>query len=534
MGKKRQSGELKSVPIPLQVHRYKNLGTLRASARTYLNTDHLQPFFPPIETLFKTNQLENVLEYGIKFDDQIQSFTSKDTIQTYSGTKNVHIKSTMLVSPFKWMRGDYSTAIGLSTSQEQATTIHRKLQSPHNAAYVGALFSSVFSQTKCVHFPKVYGVFSGISHSHRIDISDDYPDLVEKTWFSQNIGHTFELKLREDISSNTFKHTRSTRMEVELGDTIELNDIEELNGVETTDTNVPEISKVFDSIEEEDDSDDSSSVSTSYLFEVHSCECEDKQDDTTEDEEDEEGFAWATFSNVPVEYTIMEKCEGTLYQLLKQNPNTTKHIAWLSQIMFALLFAQKTFGFVHNDLHSNNVMYVSTDKEYLYYKVAEKFYKVPTYGYILKIIDFERGTGSVRIAGMKDPKFFMSDHFSVNDEAGGQYNTEPFYNPKFPIVKPNPSFDLVRLATSLYWDLFPNRESDLPLHNIFMRWLTTEDGKSIMFSNENPKHERYHGFHLYKAIAKYCKENALPRKEIETLPFEVSSAPFSECLVVDV
>ena len=535
MWKKRQSGELKSIPIPLQVHRYKDLATLRAGAKTYLNADHLQPFFPPIETLFKTNELENVQEYGIKFDDQIQSFISKDTIQTQSGPKKVHIKSTMLVSPFKWMRGDYSTAIGLSTSQEQADTIHRKLQSPHNAAYVGALFSSVFSQSKCVHFPKVYGVFSGISRHHTVDISDHYPDLTDKSWFSQNIGETFELKLKDDLTPNVFKHTRSARLQVELGDSISLGGIEELNGVDTNETNVPEVSRVFDTMEEEEEEDDnSSSVSTSYLFETRSCDCEEKDEDTTEDEDDEEGFAWASFTNVPVEYTIMERCEGTLYELLKQNPDSVKHVAWLSQVLFALLFAQKTFGFVHNDLHSNNIMYVSTSKEFLYYKVAEKFYKVPTYGYVIKLIDFERGTGSVRIAGMKDPKFFMSDHFAVNEEAGGQYNTEPFYNQKFPIVKPNPSFDLVRLATSLYWDLFPNEASESPIHKIFMRWLTTEDGGSFLFSKENPKHERYHGFHLYKAIARYCKDSALPRKEIEELPFQVSNVPLSDCLVTDV
>jgi hypothetical protein len=324
-------------------------------------------------------------------------------------------------------------------------------------------------------------------------------------------------------------------LDVELGDSILLDGIEELEGVQTNETAVPEVSKVFDMMEEEnEDSDSDSSVSTSYLFEVHSCDCETREDETTEEDEDEEGFAWATFSNVPVQYTIMEKCEGTLYELLKQNPDSIKHIAWLSQVLFALLFAQRTFGFVHNDLHSNNVMYVSTSKEFLQYKVGEKFYKVPTYGYIIKLIDFERGTGSVRVAGMKDPKFFMSDHFAINEEAGGQYNTEPFYNSKFPIVKPNPSFDLVRLATSLYWDLFPTGKSESPIHKSFLRWLSTEDGGSVLFTKENPKHERYHGFHLYKAIARFCKDNALPFKEIEELPFQVSTIPLSECLVIEV
>ena len=83
---KKKTGELKSVPVPLQVQRYRDLATLRAGAH-YWNAKHIQPFFPPIETLFKTDELENVQEYGLKFDDQIVAITSKDTIQTTYGPR---------------------------------------------------------------------------------------------------------------------------------------------------------------------------------------------------------------------------------------------------------------------------------------------------------------------------------------------------------------------------------------------------------------------------------------------------------------
>jgi len=537
MGKKKQSGELKCVPVPLQVQKYRELSNLRAGAKTYWNIDHLQPFFPPIETLFKTDELENVQEYGLKFDDQIRSILSKDTIQTTTGLKDIHIKSTMVLSPFKWMRGDYSTALGLATTQEQASVIHHKLQSQHNAAYVGALFSSVFSQSKCIHFPKVYGVFTGVSRHHTVDISDDYEDLMEKPWFSQNIGQTFELKLSDTLNTASFQHTRSARKDIELGETMILDNIEEITGIEAGESTLPEMKQVFGSDEEDDENtSDTSSVSTSYIMGAHSCDCDEKEDDI-EESGDDEGFAWATFTNVPVQYTVMEKCEGTLYQLMTKHTEEEKHLAWLSQVMFALLFAQKTFGFVHNDLHSNNVMYVQTEKEFLYYKVNEKSYKVPTYGYIIKLIDFERGTGSVRVQGMKDPKFFMSDHFAINEEAGGQYNIEPFYIQKFPVVKPNPSFDLVRLATSMFWDLFPKGpDHQYETNRIFqflISWLKTGD-KYVLFSDGNPRHERYHGFNLYKAIARNCKDTALPRKEIEELPFIVQSVPLNEYLCIDV
>jgi hypothetical protein len=116
---------------------------------------------------------------------------------------------------------------------------------------------------------------------------------------------------------------------------------------------------------------------------------------------------------------------------------------------------------------------------------------------------------------MKEPKHFMSDHFRLDEEAGGQYNYGEFCNSKYPEIKPNPSFDLVRLATSLYMDLFPTKQSDHLLHTLLKRWLTLEDGSSILFSKED--HDRYHGFHLYKAIARFCKDTAVPRKEIMLL-----------------
>ena len=47
--------------------------------------------------------------------------------------------------------------------------------------------------------------------------------------------------------------------------------------------------------------------------------------------------------------------------------------------------------------------------------------------------------------------------------------------------------------------------------------MTLEDGTSVLFGKTNQKHERYHGFELYKAIARYCKDTAIPRKEVQKL-----------------
>jgi hypothetical protein len=185
-------------------------------------------------------------------------------------------------------------------------------------------------------------------------------------------------------------------------------------------------------------------------------------------------------------------------------------------------------------------MYVPTEKEFLYYNHLGSFYRVPTYGYLIKIIDFERGIGSVKIMGMKEPKLFMSDHFSIDEEAGGQFNVEPWYIQKYPEIKPNPSFDLVRLATSMFWDLFPDGPECLdyranPVFIRFIKWMTTENGGSVLFGKKDAKHDRYHGFHLYKAITRYCK-NAVPRNELILLKsvYNTESVPAGEdCCVIE-
>jgi hypothetical protein len=521
---KRKQTELKSSSIPLSLHKW-SLSNIRSSAVTHWNIDSIQPFFPSLEVLFKTNDLELIGDYGIRLDEEVSNILSPELIYTSKFEKrDVHCKTTMILSPFKWMQGEYGTTIGLPSSSEQSTEISSKIQSHHNAAYVGSLIASVLSQSKCQHFPKVYGVFSGLSKNHTINISDDYEDLTDHSWFGSNIGKTFELKLSDNVrDSIEFQHTRTSRPHLTLGEAIELDDIQDIDAEHNDETKLADIQQLIEDSDEDQTMSDSSSVSTSYIFNVESCDCDDDEAGSIgDDDEDDEPFAWATFSNVPVQTTVMEKCEGTLFKLITENPQTEKHLAWISQVMFALAFAQRNFGLTHNDLHSNNVMYVRTAEEFLYYNCNGSYYKVPTFGYIIKIIDFERGVTSLRLSGMKESKIFMSDHFSINEEAGGQYNSEPFYNNKFQSVKPNPSFDLVRLATSLFWDLFPegpkHEEYKMNmLFNFFIRWLKMDDGTELMFGSKDPRHDRYHGFHLYKAIARYARESAVPRREIEFL-----------------
>lgn len=528
--------DLRTRPVVLRVGKCQQL-TLEEESKWGLY--QTQTFLPSLEALFKTDTLPNSSVYGLKLTDPIQKVVSPTTIQTVSGKQvDVHRKTTSILNVFRWMRGDYGS-LGLPMPQETSKSVIEKLQSPHTAAYVGALASIVLSESDCPHFPKVFGVYCGMARKFIADISDDYEDLTERPWFVQNIGKTFEISMKNSIATPGFQHTRGQRPTMEVGDDALLSDISELDGGMNT-LSTPHVDghleeeAISHGVEDEEDDDDASSDSTDDVYAIESCDCSSQGSFIEDgDGEEPESFAWAEIANLPVVTTVMEKCQGTIYELLKKDTDPAHHVAYMSQVIFALAYAQRTFGLVHNDLHGNNVMYVETDQAVLHYNLEGVLYSVPTHGYLIKLIDFDRATFSVRLQGLREPKHFVSDQFQEDEEAGGQYNVEPFYNPKVPEIRPNPSFDLVRLATSLFWDMFPEGFEDTshPLHAILIRWMTLPDQTSVLFGRTNPKHDRYHGFDQYKAIARYCKDTAIPRKESLISQFKVDKIPIGSSMI---
>lgn len=505
--------DLRTTTVQLKIHRKSKVDG------TAWGLTHMQPFFPPLEKLFKTDGVKSSLEYGIRLSEELESIVDADHIKVSKGKViPVHRKTTMILSPFKKMRGDYE-ALGLPKPKEIASELSETLQSPHTAGYVGALASILLSESGCVHFPKVYGVYTALATTHTIDVSDDYEYLSERGWFAENLGTTFDLKLRQTEGQVEFQHTRSKRPNILLGETVTLDD-------EMTDLHPEYVSEPSNRSQTESYGEGatvygstSSSESDEDDFEIRSCDC-DSEASEEDDHEDTAPFAWATFKDSPVITTVMERCTGTFYELVAAHPEPEKHAAWVTQMVFALAYAQRTYGFTHNDLHGNNVMYVPTEETHLYYKHNGVAYRVPTFGILIKLIDFDRAIVSVRLQGMKEPRQFVSSQFRPDDEAAGQYNIDPFLTPSHPHILPNPSFDLCRFATSMFWDMFPegpNHAYAHPLFEVFKHWMTQSDGTSVFFRKEMDRHDRYHGFDLYKAIARYCKDSATPRREIARL-----------------
>jgi len=198
------------------------------------------------------------------------------------------------------------------------------------------------------------------------------------------------------------------------------------------------------------------------------------------------------------------------------------------QVIMTLVTYQKAFAFTHNDLHTNNIMYNPTDKKYLYYCYNKTYYKVPTYGRIYKIIDFGRG---IYKYGNKQ---FCSDCFKNGEDAATQYNIEPYFNSKKPRLEPNYSFDLCRLACSIFDYIIEDMDQILdfdkcsPLVRLIVEWCLDDNGINILYKINGQ--ERYPDFKLYKMIAR-CVHNHTPQAQLERKDFEkysVSTVPKNE------
>ena len=119
--------------------------------------------------------------------------------------------------------------------------------------------------------------------------------------------------------------------------------------------------------------------------------------------------------DLPVQLNCIEMLNNTLDSYLENE--TICDTEWNQYYFkYGLAVAQKKFNFVHNDLHSSNIMFKNTTLEYLYFNFKGKYFKIPTYGKIVKIIDFGRATFNV------GENIFFSDVFKKNGDAEGQYS----------------------------------------------------------------------------------------------------------------
>ena len=534
------------------------------------NLQNYHPIYQTFVSLSESNY-DNV-NFNHKYHIfSLNQVLNKDNNEVIS--KPVFIKYSPLLDPVRYMIGKYKIneqVIILPKPldiiiEPKITNIFTKIMDPNNASYTDNFFSYLTScllhQHKWLHGVDYYGSFIGIQDKFKMNITDDLEYLNTSKYFNENKNQLFSLTKCDELEFNNFgSRANKNRLcinktptdNILLDSIIDLgcSDIDELDNdtniivenIENIDNINPYDKQISISTDElvyekstSSDSDKTeSSCSTSSSNNSETNYSSDSDDDSdsdsstsdndeesnseddnwqTESELSEEQYQYAYINNFPVQLICLEKCDGTIDDLfLKNEINDENGASAFFQIIMTLIAYQKAFHFTHNDLHTNNIMYINTDIEFLYYRYNKQMYRIPTYGKLYKLIDF--GRSIYRFNG----NLFCSDSFNTGGDAATQYNCEPYMNEDKPRLDPNYSFDLSRLGCSIYDFIIDDDEDPkqfTELQKTIYRWCLDDNKKNLLYKKDGD--ERYPNFKLYKMIARTTHEHT-PQEQLE-FPF---------------
>ena len=535
--------------------------------------EKLQLYNPIYSSFFKLskrnfNSITLNHKYHIRNLDEVYDNHTSNVIK-----KKVFIKYSPLLDPMKYMTGKYGSddpsIVALPKYSSTPENCHPKLLCVNNASYVDNFFyflsSVLLNHHKFFHGTDYYGSFLGIQNKFKFNITDDFDYVTSSTFFIENNGKLFfsENFTMDNDASNEM--TRKNKLCIEVGDNIDMSiDIqaseisntfddvscnpvqlpsgtsEDFNLIEEIDISEIYVDDTTDTLHcdnyvDSDTDNSDTNYSTTSFKDIEGEDEKDEHDEQNEEDEqdDQEEYMnddvestmstasfdsrytnsediFAYIDNFPVQMICMEECENTLDSLFEEGNVDDKIGASLFfQIVMTLLAYQKVFNFTHNDLHSNNIMYTTTSKKFLWYRYNKITYKVPTYGRLIKIIDF--GRSIYKFQG----KTFCSDSFFPDGDGESQYNCEPFFDESKKRVDPNYSFDLCRLGCSLYSFVDDSEFYTNNMRNIretITRWITDDNNYNILYKKNGD--ERYKGFKLYKMIARTVTSHT-PERQLE-------------------
>lgn len=509
--------------------------SFKKNMKEYLGLDEVQSYFPIIENYFDVfNFSESHQDYVLDSRYKICNILCEpdETVAAilYDSQKNTHIqkkvfiKENPILEPTHAMQNRYqlsnrNSLLPFSSSYSERT--FKKIGLKNNSTYIDSFFVFVASllteQNILPSFPLYYGSYCCISEEYLYNITEEYQSFKKESWFMKNNNNLFEIERSDgsddlDIDINLEKYNSNI---------LKTNPNNVKNNLQTV--NLSDINGEIDI----DDVFNTDSDETVSEFDFHSPH--------------NETSIYAKFQDYPTQVIFMEELDGTLEDIMitdsvnisnldqsqekireplsrymkiwrkryKQHIRYNKWVSILFQVCFCLAFLQKHFQFTHNDLHCDNVMFVKTEEKYLYYQINDTYYKIPTFGMIIKIIDFGRAVYKI------NNNRYFSDVFKYESDAGGQYtypdsnrNSNRGKNKK--IHHPNFSFDLCRLSTTLIDELYPEGGSDILLYKLLKQWITDKYNKNVM---------RFDDFDLYKIIARRM-DNAVPIQSLNNKIFD--------------
>lgn len=445
------------------------------------------------------------------------------------GKKKAFCKVTHLLDPVRTIQA-YYTHPEKGERRRQA-----KLNNPVNQAYVDALANYILGQIReknvSPHFCLFYGGFQAIANEYRYDITDEFESYRKyKGFWSKRRGGLFDIVIDADSDSEipedfeALKHTptstlRSTPFSY-------FSHRSRLTS-ESTKSSASHISL-----------DGEAGGATGPEVELESVKDEEIQSATTSstsisedsDTSEEEGgvSVYAKFKDYPVMLIFQEEMEGVLDDLLEEDHDENMEeqwTAWTFQIIAAVCVMQGVLGMTHNDLHTNNIVFIETDQPWIFYKLRDgTVFRVPTFGKLFRIIDFGRAIFRI------ENNWFVSDDYEKGGDAEGQYRFDHLRKEGVEDVYPNPSFDLCRYAVSVIEALFPEmptekldggvlsqeedwviHETESPLWNLLWSWMVDDNGANVLINKDGS--ERFPDFDLYQQIGAFV-HGAKPHEQV--------------------
>jgi hypothetical protein len=512
--------------------------------------------YNPLQNAVSVIPDKKVKEYNERLSYNKFKFTDID-----GNVKTCFKKFITLVDYVKYLIGKYkpeemNQLPNKEHSNDTVSKFQEYIHSVNNYAYVDGFFyylTSKLLNAGFVHGLEFYDNYVCLTKECEINIADDFEYLCDSKFFNENMNTLFHFK--DEKFSEMFK--KNDKLDIS-DETVEIlaDELDDLNEP-TIDNNVLVVpDETYN--DSRDSNDDNSSANDSDHSTVDNSDSESESDSGSHDNNTHDSNGtdeWGTdngsdvstendeeskeetenlllvIKKIPTNVIAIECCESTLDSILENNKMTIEELeSAMFQVIAMLYLYQETFKFTHNDLHTNNIMYVTTTKEFLHYKILGKYYKIPTYGKIYKIIDFGRAIYKV------NNTLLCSDSFSVNGTAHTQYNCEPFYNPEKPVIEPNFSFDLCRLACSMIDFIIEDFSSiddfrQIPIYDLIISWLYDDNGINVLYKKNGD--ERYPEFKLYKMIARIV-HNHTPEKQFSHACFKsYETGTLNDCMDLD-
>ena len=442
-----------------------------------------------LERKFYLSEIHEITKHRYYNSNMFLKATIYDSGKNIYNQKEIFCKTIPILDPMHCLNNNYNLVCKNNyhlPSGYNYNTFH-KINDMNNTAYVDVFCSYLFSQLtqlkKNPSFPIFYGSVNGIG-DYKFDITEEYHDLRIDKCFNDNLGKGFTMDMY--ISDSDDSDDSDDSINISSDDENENNDDENENNDDENENN-----------------DDSSSSEDDY---------NDNYNDNYNDD------YIAHINKIPLQLLFIEKLEGTLEDILLDDDfNGNLLMSCLFQISFALSYLQRRYEFTHNDLHINNIMYKKTEIKFLYYKLNNIYFKIPTYGKIFKIIDFGRAIFTFK------NKTFMNDVFSKNSEAGGQYNypeqvhfLKEMKNNKNIKSNPNYHFDLCRLSMTILEELQTDKIENKNILDFLKKLCVDKNGNNFCDMNDD--------FSLYICIAKGAC-HSLPREVLNNKLFKKYRVP---------